>query len=260
MIELPYTTRETLLHTDRKGYAVELLVVHETAGTFPGDLNWLIGSGRVSVNWLIDRAGKLYCLDPDFGATAHAGYAVWGTHTNKNAGKGGWGWANLASEGIEMSGPNDGTPFTPEQLATLRAWALWRLAVYKLPVSALVRHLDIAGKTEGKTDPRGVDWPSFLASLVPLAEVPMGLIGGPGDTAYSCDQALKTFYDEHGGLLVFGLAFGNQYTGKDTDGEQCKFMDFENTTIKIKPSMPASWRIRPIQLAEAITRRMQTKV
>jgi N-acetyl-anhydromuramyl-L-alanine amidase AmpD len=251
-----YTSKPTLLSSDRHGRAVELIVVHETAGTFPGDLNWLVGSRVVSINWFIDRSGWIYCLE-EKKATAHAGPATWGKHTDPNEEVNNWGWANLASEGIEVSGPNDGTPFTDAQVSSLVDLVRWRLEVKGLPISAVVRHLDIAFPAKRKNDPRGLDWPRFLARLAPSNAPKLASIGGAGGFPYACDSTFADFYDAHGGLLTFGFATSDMYLDADTDGEQCFFMEFENAIIKLKKSMPTSWQIRPILLTEAIVRKQR---
>src|SRR5262245_2242520 len=218
---VPYTVRETLLQTDRKGYAVEMIVVHETAGSYPGDLNWLVGSGQVSVNWYIDPWGKVYCLDEQFGATAHAGKCRWGRHQNENEGKDGWAWANLASEGIEVCGPNNGQPFSSAQIASLQALTLWRLDVYRLPIDAVVSHAEIAYPPGRKNDPRGMNWDAFIASLTPPPQPTQVPIGGINGQTFYCEPDFKEFYDIYGGILVFGYATGNQYKDNDESGELC---------------------------------------
>lgn len=262
MMAPSFITKNTVLRTHRHGYAVELFVVHETVGRFPGDMNHLIGSGIVSVNWYINRSGQLFCLDDMFGATAHAGAATWGRHTDPDEGYRNpktdaleWGWANLASEGVELEGPNDGTPFTSSQIQRLLELTRWRCEVYKLnPAVAVVRHTDIAPKR--KSDPRGLDWQWFKTQLTPpiaTGPAPATISGNGRD--YACDAEFRRFYDEHGGLLVFGWPTGDMITRADTSGEQCQFMPFENAWIKRKPSQPESWRLRPASIAEIIALR-----
>lgn len=406
---LPYDVRDTnLTRDDRAGYKLDMFVLHETAGRFPGDLNWLTGSGRVSCNWYIRRDGKLYNLDQAGRATAHAGLAAW-QGAKKTDGVAGWSWANLCSEGVELEGPNDGTPITTAQSAALLALTRWRVEALKIHPGRLVRHVDISGPhvrtpAEGqKFDPRGLDWPVFLDTLYPhhlhvkapprctleqfkatlerfdspalpeaeaiffgliqygidpavgiaffihessagkkgravktrnwgnvrsgmgrelgvedgfafyrnwtdsaldfaqrLIEVygprwglytverivptyapafdrnkpevyinavrltvasyqavnrpPVSTsasIGGPEGKSYGCGRDVREFYDAHGGLLTFGLALADEETFDDSQGERCRALRCENAVIKVKPSMPEGWRIRPMSLAEA---------
>jgi N-acetyl-anhydromuramyl-L-alanine amidase AmpD len=250
-----FSTQQTLLTTGRKGYKVELIVVHETAGGAPGDLNFLVGSKQKSVNWYIDPVGKIICLDADQ-ATAHAGVCVWRKHTDPAEEKEGWGWANLASEGIEVSGPNNGRPFTDAQFRSLTELVRWRLDVNKLAVANLVRHADIAWKKGRKNDPLGLDWIRFRGQFIgtPPAPPTERTVAGAGGKAFKCSAAFADFYDAHGGLLVFGFATTNMYQSVDPDGEACEYMEFENAVLKRKPSMPAAWSLRPILLAEAMSR------
>lgn len=168
---IPHTVQQTnLTRDDRAGHDVDLFVIHETAGQFPGDLNWLTMSGRVSVQWYIRRDGRLYCLDPALRACAHAGVAAW-QGKGPNDGVSGWSWANLCSEGVELEGPNDGTPITPAQLATLAALVPWRCMEHQIRPDRVVRHVDISGPLvrpkDAKSDPRGLDWFHFLETLYP---------------------------------------------------------------------------------------------
>lgn len=241
-----YTTRQTRLVSDRFGYSVELLIVHETAGLYPGDLNWLVG-GPVSVNWFIAPNGELFCLDPKFRATAHAGPCVWGRHTNPDEAKHGWGWANLASEGVEVSGPNNGKPFGERQVQTLLELVRWRMQTYGLTPSKVVRHLDIAVPKGRKTDPKGLNWEWFQQQLQPPVTLSWTIQGV--DRAYRCGEGFYRLYNEQGGLYTFGYPLSDEFQGKDTQGEACAFMRFENATFKHKPSA-GTWAVRPMQLAE----------
>lgn len=400
-------TRPTSIVTDRHGYACDLFVVHETAGRYPGDLNWLVAGGApgspVSVNWYIQRTGTLYCLDPLFRATAHAGACAW-QGRGASEGAHGWGWANLASEGVELEGPNDGTPCTPAQIHTLTDLIRWRCQERGIPPDRVVRHSDIAQPQGRKSDPRGIAWESLINALWPnhltfvapprcslavfsqylhdhgspaepeAADIYHGLStmgidpavalgffvmesscgtagiatqtrnwgnvrtgmgretgsqqgfavypswtasaldwgtriltryirqwglhtveravptyaprsdandperyiarvrqvvadsggGDPiqsldgADGAFTCSTEVRQFYLEHGGIVTFGYPVGHEWEQPDLSNEACRWFPCENAWIKVKPSLPDPWRVRPASMAEVAALHRET--
>lgn len=399
-----YTLKQTRLSTDRQQIAVDLFVIHETAGYAPGDLGWLVAGGNkskpVSSNWYISPAGELYLLDQHGRATAHAGESSWEGESNHLIG--GWGTMNLRSEGVEISGPNNGQPLAAAQVATLVELVKWRCAELGIAPSRVVRHTDIAPSR--KHDPAGLNWPAFLYSLWPehvtvraaprctfdqfvavlqrykspalpeaepiwkycvkvgvdpagaLAifehESSCGIAGravktlnwgnlrtgmgrqesttggfasyggklpwlasaadfcdrllqvyentwglttyerllptyaprrdgnqptayiaavrkrvasfgtvattpqlGAADGTISTSVELQQYYDQHGGVLTFGYPLRDSYDAPDVAGEMCTWLPCENAVIKVKPSEPDPWRIRPAALHEAINHR-----
>lgn len=271
-----YKNAPAQLRTDRKGYPVELWIVHETAGSAPGDLNFLRGGPR-SVTWYIAPNGEISLLakmqpDGTTDATAHAGVCAWGKYKptdgfygiNPASGKNEllWGWANLASEGVEVSGPNDGTPFSRQQVESLLNLTLWRIDVLRLGLDRVVRHLDVAWPKNRKSDPKGLNWSWFIAELqrrqkaegaktivVPPKDPTneTTLRGPSGDLA--CSVAVRNFYNAHGGLAVFGFPLKAEYTAADSQGETCGWMPCELGIIKRKPSNTL-WPVRLAPLAE----------
>jgi len=90
-------------------YKKDLIILHKTLGSHPGDLNWLTKSGSgVSANYLINREGQIFQLVPDNKMAWHSGRIIdpsdlakqilkkyaWGTYINPNK----------YSIGIELSG------------------------------------------------------------------------------------------------------------------------------------------------------------
>lgn len=401
---MEYTLMQTSVYAERQHIAVDLFVIHESAGHAPGDLYWLVAGGsasrRVSANWYIDPVGQLYQLDQENRATAHAGESSWEGEINHVIG--GWGSFNLRSEGVEISGRNNGGPIAPSQLATLVELVKWRSRELGIAPSRIVRHCDIAPGR--KTDPLGLNWGRFLATMwpdhttvraaprctfaqfedlldsysspaLPQAQeiwnyfVSKGLdpagavaifehesscgvagratqtqnwgnlragngrqktiVGGfamySGDNPWLdsaadfCDRLLERyagtwglttyerliptyaprrdsnqptayiaavrkrilsfgaaapaapavvgigdfsttpqlaqFYDRHGGVLVFGYPLRDSFEAPDVAGEVCTWLPCENVTLKVKPSEPDPWRIRPAAIDEAINHR-----
>lgn len=91
----------------RSGYAPELLIVHCTDGTYPGDLNWLRGidpSSQVSSHYYIAPNGDIHRLVDDANAAWHAGTVDKPTaRILKKTGAGAIVNPNLYSIGIEVS-------------------------------------------------------------------------------------------------------------------------------------------------------------
>jgi hypothetical protein len=150
---------------------VRVLVLHATAGTFPGDLNWLRRGGGdppkqpVSCHAYIDKTGRITQLVDDGDTAWHCGASSWVVDGHRAEGSyKGVGRLNHLAIGVELENRNNGSdPYPAEQYAS----ALWlmRLLVqrYNIPSSQLVRHLDIAPSR--KTDPAGFPWSRFLSDV-----------------------------------------------------------------------------------------------
>ena len=273
-LAVPFVVHQAALTTHRNDSGTKLFVVHETASVWPGDENFLAGGPR-SVNWFIRPDGTLVAMTPPDTqgrtlATAHAGICAWtmpGFSKGPNDGRFGinpstgkrellWGWANLWSEGVEVSGLNTGKPFTPAQITTLIRLTKWRMAVHALSPDQVVRHADIAYPKEPprKTDPKGIDWAWFKQQLAPGAQAapPTAKLKGGNGEAYEVPADVVTFYDGHGGILPFGLPTGPAFQSTDSAGEVCTYVPLETGFLKIKPSMPEGWRIRMAPLSEVV--------
>lgn len=146
-------------HSSRLGRKIALVVMHATAGTYASALSWLTtAASRVSSHYLVRKDGHINQLVKDDQAAWHAGHAAWNGQTA----------INEISLGIELENANDGKdPYPAVQLAAAAALVRSKMAEYQIPIRSVVRHLDIATPKGRKTDPAGLDWPAFLASIAP---------------------------------------------------------------------------------------------
>lgn len=179
-------------HSERGDHAVSLLVLHATVGSLQGSLSWLTNPlSRVSIHYLISKAGRVYRLVPEHLAAWHAGKAAWRGETA----------VNEISIGIELENltgavdPKTGKlivqgqdPYPGEQIAALTDLTHDLLSRYSLTPDSLARHADVAVPKGRKTDPRGFPWNEWQASLAgqPIDEfAAWGPIGKPEGTAQS---------------------------------------------------------------------------
>lgn len=161
-------------------------------------------------------------------------------------------------------------PLAPNEQPTPAQWAAF---------TRLVDALVIAFGWEGRSVGKGHrEWPRYndAGSRVPNSSCPGDVLQTKLDAfrsttrkaaalaratpkyaidGFECGRGFFDFYHQNGGLLVFGRALGVEHYGPDTDGEWCAWMDFENATLKYKPSLPAPWNLRPILLSEAVALR-----
>ncbi|MDW8404477.1 N-acetylmuramoyl-L-alanine amidase [Chloroflexus sp.] len=141
---------------------IRMVVLHATAGSYPGDFNWLRQGGapgrEVSVHYYISKRGQIFQLVADQDIAWHAGVSRWEVDGRTVYG------CNDVSVGIELENRNDGRdPYPPEQYAAA-VWLTRELVQkYRIPPSQVVRHLDIAPGR--KTDPAGFPWQRFLAEV-----------------------------------------------------------------------------------------------
>ena len=155
---------------------IRMVVLHATAGSYPGDLRWLRQGGapgrEVSVHYYISKLGQIFQLVADQDIAWHAGTSRWEVDGRTVFS------CNDVSIGIELENRNDGRdPYPPEQYAA----ALWLtrelVQKYQIPPSQVVRHLDIAPGR--KTDPAGFPWQRFLSEV--FANLPGTPALPPGD-------------------------------------------------------------------------------
>lgn len=234
---------------------------HETASravkvTDPpvGTLEWnrlpRLVNGKVvrsSYNYLIARNGTIYHYVDELGWIAwHGGEAQWNEYTDD---------INDVLIGVEVDGPNDGTPITAQQRAAI-VWLMRHFRdKYGIPLERKYHpeHCEVALPEGRKTDAKGFNVTQLLdeARSQPAptpapapAPAPKRWIIPTSSGQVDVPQALYDFYHDHGGLLVFGYPTSDDYQARDASGEVCTFWDLENGRIKIKPSQPAPWNVR----------------
>lgn len=152
---------------------IRMLVLHATAGSYPGDYHWLRQGGDsrrpVSVHYYIDKQGHISQMVADEDIAWHAGQSRWIVDGRMVNG------CNAVSLGIELENRNTGSdPYPPAQYQAA-LWLSRRLvATYNIPREQLVRHLDISPGR--KTDPAGFPWARFVdevyAAVMPGTPVP----------------------------------------------------------------------------------------
>jgi N-acetyl-anhydromuramyl-L-alanine amidase AmpD len=152
--------------------SIKMVVLHATAGRYPGDYGWLRQGGSssapVSIHYYIRKNGDISQMVDDEDTAWHAGRSTWvvdGQRIAYNVG------CNPISLGIELENLNDGRdPYPPAQYEAA-LWLVRKLvADYGIPRAHLVRHLDIA--PQRKTDPRGFAWEQFVAAVYAAEAAP----------------------------------------------------------------------------------------
>jgi hypothetical protein len=139
------------------------IILHSTAGNWPGDYEWLRNGGStsspVSCHYLISPPGdRVVQFVSDNDRAWHAGESSWVLDGVRRTGLNNW------SIGIELSNLNrPDTPHSEDQFAA--AVALTRILVdrYNIPRSQVIRHRDCSPGR--KTDPIALDWPRFLDAV-----------------------------------------------------------------------------------------------
>lgn len=149
--------------------AVRLIVLHATAGHYPGDYGWLRAGGSIerpiSCHYYIDKAGVVTQFVTDDDTAWHAGSSSWLVDGKRVNG------CNSVSLGIELENDNSGRdPYPAPQVAAARALTRQLVARYRIPPAQLVRHLDISPGR--KTDPAGFPWLAFVAAVYTIAPLP----------------------------------------------------------------------------------------
>ena len=161
-IESVPMTREHLTR-GRVGGGIRSIVMHATAGTWPGDFAWLRQGGStsspVSVHYLISPDGsRVVQFVADHDTAWHAGASLWNIDGVYRSGLNAW------SIGIELSHSN--RPNEPHDIRQIAAAVeLCRMLAqrYNIPRSQLVRHVDISPGR--KTDPAALPWPKFVDTV-----------------------------------------------------------------------------------------------
>lgn len=178
-------------------FTPRLVVWHETAGY--GSLAWnLKPEVKASFNYLIARDGTIYhyvderqfyAWHAGIGPTRppYQGKSRWTIGGDLYVGNG----INVYAIGVELEGPNDGTPITRAQTSSSTALLRHVRDTYGIPLDAAhhPEHADVA--PEYKTDARGY---AIAALLAQALQAP------PSPTGYSVDTALLPVWDALGGL------------------------------------------------------------
>ena len=168
-----------------RGQPVRCIVVHSTAGRFPGDYNWLRNGGHptdknsaVSVHFYISKQGVISQMVKEGDRAWHAGVSAWQIDGIRREGLNHW------SIGIELENANNGVdPYPKAQFDACIALVKYLASKYSVPRSQVVTHYQISPGR--KTDPRGFPWDRFLDEVfdnpwtawgteIPLSEAQRG--------------------------------------------------------------------------------------
>lgn len=139
-------------------YTPEFVVLHETAGY--GSLDWnLRPDVRSSYNYLITRDGTI------FHYVNERAYIAW--HAGVNSAARGYtgGQLNIYAIGVELEGPNNGTPITEPQWGSMIALMRYFNQTYGIPLQRayFVGHKEAAPGY--KSDPRGYSVDTLVQKL-----------------------------------------------------------------------------------------------
>jgi hypothetical protein len=134
------------------------LVIHATAGRWPGDFEWLRKGGDparpVSCHYYITKQGRIFQYVRDEDAAWHAGVSSW-TFDGKVVNN-----LNGITLGIELENLNNGVdPYPNAQLESAVALSRQLVQKHAIPQAHMMRHLDCSPGR--KTDPAGLDWAWF---------------------------------------------------------------------------------------------------
>lgn len=146
-----------------------LLVIHATAGSYPGDYSWLRAGGSpsapVSIHYYITKTGQITRFVDEGNTAYHTGAASWVVDGVPRSGSAhGVATLNWLSVGIELENRNTGRdPYPDAQINACIELSRWIVARYDIPQSQLVRHLDIAPGR--KTDPAAFPWEYFVDAV-----------------------------------------------------------------------------------------------
>jgi N-acetylmuramoyl-L-alanine amidase len=147
-MKIDYKKYRSPNYSNRKGLMIDTLVVHHTAGRFPGCAEWLCNpASRVSAHYLITRAGEIFCLVPEYFAAWHAGRCHW---TYGNGIKAWSAEIRNRSIGLELEYYNSGD-FTDTQMSATYKFCRDVLRRIEIPVENVLGHKEIAPGR--KTDP-----------------------------------------------------------------------------------------------------------
>lgn len=194
-------TREALTRGRLYG-PPRMIVLHATAGVWPGDYEWLRQGGSpsnpVSCHYLISPDGKRTVqFVSDHDTAWHAGESSWvidGEHRSR---------LNHWSIGIELSNLNrSNTLHSDAQLQTATLLCRELIERYAIPIDQFVRHVDISPGR--KTDPIALPWPAFRDKVYNRTYLPSApILGKPlGTFQQAIDYLESRAHPSYKGLGV----------------------------------------------------------
>ena len=196
------------------GFRPEFVVMHETGGY--GSLAWCLRPEvRASFNYLITRAGTIHhYIDERKYIAWHAGIQSRWTLTGRiYIG----GEINVCAIGVEIEGPNDGTPITKVQTTRAAHLMVHFHDVYGIPIDTpyFPEHKDVAPGY--KSDGQGFDVRLILKDALTMRK-PAARYRVVVDNS-NCREGPSTHFPiALGGQAVYGI--GHEFDGDTvTDGQ-----------------------------------------
>lgn len=140
----------------RRHERVRFIVMHDTVGSFPGDIGWLTNpASEVSSDFYVQRNGEVWQLNPDLrqAKTWHAGTSLYQQFSNLNE----------YSIGIEMEHRFDTDDWPEQQVQAAARLAAWLVEEFDLDLvtQPIVSHAQVALPPGRKRDPRNLPWSAF---------------------------------------------------------------------------------------------------
>jgi N-acetyl-anhydromuramyl-L-alanine amidase AmpD len=253
-----YESAEDFLKRVKRPRKPNRIVLHTTEGRFPSDISYLCDpqpenpDKRVSSHFYVKRSilsnGKapIYQLVDTANVAWHCGVSK---PQDKIIHLDWEGWGPLGTENYDTIGIEAEAaykqPMTMEQILSIVDLVLWLAKKYSIPLDRthIVGHYEIK-KT--KIDPPDFDWNGFM-TLLKRVPPPVGpdtpAVPNPiptgrwfyQETGKSLQGGFFKFFNENGGLEVFGYPLTNEFV--DTDGVTRQY--FENAMLEWLPNNPA---------------------
>ena len=131
----PTTTRQTPNLSRGRIITPTHIILHHTGGSYAGSVSWCLNpASKVSYHCIIARSGKRTILAPPTARTWHAGVSSWQGRKN----------CNDFSIGLAWEGDTYQTPLSEDAILSAVEYLLPILDKFKIPLSHLLRHADIA--------------------------------------------------------------------------------------------------------------------
>ncbi len=150
---------------DRRGHAIEAIVIHRTAGTLDSAIGWVANpQSKVSYHAIIDEKGTIHKIIADEQVAWHAGRVVKPTWTRALAVEN----PNLVTLGVALSG-KENDRVTLEQFVALAVYVSSKCKKHNLPID----EAHVIGHNEIRADKAcpGVVIRKLLPALLAVSEL-----------------------------------------------------------------------------------------
>lgn len=148
-----WSQRPSPNHSPRSAPITAIVLHADAASNTAGTLDWIRrAESKVSYHVVVDRVGDIYAVvNPDRQAW-HAGASALDGELH----------CNRFSVGVCLANRNDGVePYPLAQRSAAADVCALLVAHYRIPLSRIVTHAQVATPKGRKTDPRGLDLATF---------------------------------------------------------------------------------------------------